>query len=71
MAKNGNAIASIAATDDKEWEDMKKQITEMLQVFGSLLFLPFILLVAVAFGIRAGVIACAEKTLQMVKAWEK
>ena len=65
MPKNGTqAIAT-----DPEWEDLKKQINEVVRLFGGLLFMPVIILVGVGYGIRAGVIAGFEKTLEMLKHW--
>lgn len=64
-AKNG----TVQAAQDQEWEDLKKQITEIVRLFGGLLFTPVIILVGAAYGIRAGVIAGVEKTLEMLKSW--
>jgi hypothetical protein len=63
---NGKAQA---AAVDQEWEELKRQITDITKVFGFLLFIPVILLLGLGYGIRAGVIAGAEKTLEMLKSW--
>lgn len=54
---------------NQEWETLKIQIAEVTNVFGAILFMPMILLVGIAYGIRAGVIAGTEKTLNMLKEW--
>jgi len=63
---NGKAQA---AAVDQEWEDLKRQITDITKVFGFLLFIPVILILGLGYGIRAGVIAGTEKTLVMLKSW--
>ncbi len=63
-----NGKAQIAAID-QEWEDLKRQTTDVTKVFGFLLFIPVILLLGLGYGIRAGVISGAEKTLEMLKSW--
>jgi hypothetical protein len=68
---NGKAIVQEATVEDKEWADFKRQLNEIIQVFGGLLFAPFIILVGIAFGIRAGLIAGTEKSLHMLKGWGK
>uniref|UniRef100_A0A6H1ZVJ5 Uncharacterized protein n=1 Tax=viral metagenome TaxID=1070528 RepID=A0A6H1ZVJ5_9ZZZZ len=58
-----------AAAIDKEWEEMKKQISSVTSLFGWLLFVPVMFLVGIAYGIKTGIIAGAEKTLELMKAW--
>ena len=53
----------------QQLEDLKKQIAEVLSVFGAILFMPMTILIGAAYGIRAGVIAGVEKTLEMLKSW--
>ncbi len=64
MARNNNAT-----TMDETQEARKKQVAEIIHLFGGLLFFPAFLLVGIAYGIRAGVIAGATKTLQIFQAW--
>ena len=56
---------------NQEWESLKTQIAEVTNVFGAILFMPMILLVGIAYGIRAGVIAGTEKALSMLKGWSE
>jgi hypothetical protein len=63
---NGKAQA---AAIDQEWEELKRQITDFTKVFGFLLFIPVILLLGLGYGIRAGIIVGAERTLEMLKSW--
>jgi len=58
-----------AAAIDKEWEEFKKQISSVTSLFGWLLFVPVMFLVGIAYGIKTGIIAGAEKTLELMKAW--
>jgi hypothetical protein len=70
MAKNGTAQATAAAaTEDREWEDLKKQIRETAFLLGGLLFTPFIFFLGAVYGVRAGIFAGLKKTLEMLKAW--
>jgi len=62
-------IGAPQTAGDQEWEDFKKQITEVVSVFGVILFTPVIILIGVGYGIRAGVIAGVEKTLEMLKSF--
>jgi len=55
---NGKAQA---AAIDQEWEDLKRQIADVIKVFGFLLFIPVILLLGIGYGIRAGVICGNRK----------
>jgi hypothetical protein len=63
---NGKAISK---SDEKEWMMYKAQVTEVVHVFGGLLFSPIILLVGIGYGLRAGIVVCLEKTLEMLKGW--
>ena len=63
MPRNGTAQA------EKEWKELKDQLTSVIRLFGSLLFTPVILLISLACGLRAGIIAGTEKALLMFKDW--
>uniref|UniRef100_A0A6H1ZU64 Uncharacterized protein n=1 Tax=viral metagenome TaxID=1070528 RepID=A0A6H1ZU64_9ZZZZ len=64
--KNGVA----RAIEDKEWEEMKKQLTSVIRLFSGLLFVPTAgLLVAVGYGAKAGLIAMVEKLLEIMRYW--
>ncbi len=63
---NGKAQIAI---EDEMWGEFKGQIAEFVKVFGSLLFLPVILLVGLGYGLRAGFIAGAEKGLSLFRGW--
>jgi hypothetical protein len=66
MAKTNTA----EETTDREWEEFKRQVRSVTIVLGSLLFAPVIILIGVGYGIRAGLIAGTEKTLELLKGWE-
>jgi len=61
--------AQAAAIEDQDMSDLKKQINDILRVFGSILFFLPIVFVGTCYGIRAGIIAGTEKTLQLLKSW--
>ena len=65
MAKNGVT----QAIQDKEWEDLKKQVNSVIRLFGGLLFTPVILAIGFSYGIRAGMLAGMEKVLEMLRVW--
>ncbi len=65
----GNGKTQAATIEDRDLSDLKKQINDILRVFGALLFFLPIVFVGTAYGIRAGVIAGVEKTLQLLKSW--
>jgi hypothetical protein len=73
IMSNGKAqtIEGAAAAEDKQWEDLKKQIREIVTLFGGLVFAPVIILVGICYGIRAGLIVGTEKTLHLLKGWGK
>lgn len=66
---NGKAVAQAAAQKEEtqQWEDFKRQVAETTGVFGFLIFIPAIIVIGAAYGIRAGVIAGTAKTLSMFK----
>ena len=61
--KNGTTRAAT----DREWEDMRKQVTEIVRVLGVLIFFPCIMFIGICFGLRSGLIATFEKTLELFK----
>ena len=65
MAKNGVT----QAIQDKEWEDLKKQVNSVIRLFGGLLFTPVILAIGFSYGIWAGMLAGTEKFLEMLRVW--
>ena len=67
MPRNG----SVQAIEKKEWQELKDQLESVIRLFGSLLFTPVILLISLAYGLRAGIIAGTEKALSMFKEWEE
>jgi hypothetical protein len=86
MAKNGTTQAataerslrassaetsSMAANEDKQWEDLKKQVRETTHLFGGLIFTPCVFFLGVCYGIRAGIIAGLKKTLELFKALDR
>ena len=63
------AQAKDTTADQIEWETFKSQIETMLKAFGTLLFLPFILLAAMAVGLREGIVAGAKASLSALERW--
>jgi hypothetical protein len=61
----------VKSEQTKEFTDFMDKVAEETRVFGSLLFLPLIILVGIAYGARAGIIAGADKTLLMFREWGK
>ncbi|HOD97835.1 MAG TPA: hypothetical protein PLT63_03575 [Syntrophales bacterium] len=55
--------------DQLEWDQFKSQIETMLKAFGTLLFLPLILLAAMAVGLREGIVAGAKASLSAIERW--
>jgi len=74
MASRNGAVdkdfkAELAAKE-KEWEDLKKQLTSVIRLFGGLLFVLTVgLLVAVGYGAKAGLIDMVEKLLEIMRYW--
>jgi len=74
MASKNGAVdkdfkAELAARE-KEWEELKKQLTSVIRIFGGLLFVPTVgLLVAVGYGAKAGLLAMVEKLLEIMRYW--
>ena len=62
-------MANGKAVSEKEWKELKAQLSDVIRLFGGLLFFPVILLVAIGYGIRAGIIVGTEKFLEMLEAW--
>ena len=62
-------MANGKAVSEREWKELKGQLEEVIRLFGGLLFLPVILIVGIGHGIRAGIIAGTEKTLDLLKGW--
>ena len=74
MAKNGTtqaATASMAANEDKQWEDLKTQFRKTTSLFGGLIFTPFIFFLGITYGIRAGIVVSLKKTLELLNAWDR
>ena len=65
MPRNGTA----QAIEKKEWQELKDQFESVIRLFGSLLFLPVIVLIGFLYGLRVGIIAGAEKALIMFRKW--
>ena len=55
------------AIEKKEWQELKDQLESVIRLFGSMLFTPVILLISLACGLRAGIIAGTEKALEMFR----
>ena len=55
--------------DQLEWDAFKQQVETMLKAFGTLLFLPLILLAALAVGLREGIVAGAKASLSAMERW--
>ncbi len=53
----------------KEWSEFMAKVAEANKVLGSLIFIPVILIVGIAYGLRAGIIAGSDKALAMFREW--
>ena len=56
-----------AAIDEKAWDDMKRSLSEIISAFGAVLVLPALIAIGFFFGIQAGFIRGAEKTIELFK----
>lgn len=61
--------AARTTEDQIEWDQFKSQVETMLKAFGTLLFLPLILLAALAVGMREGIVAGAKAALGAMERW--
>lgn len=66
-AKNGTSQPIIK---DEEWDNLRKRLRSVIMIGGGLLFFPLVLLLGIAYGIKAGLLVTVEETLSMLKAWE-
>jgi hypothetical protein len=64
MAEKSNGKTSKA-----EWTMFVGQLNEVILVFGSILFMPVILIVGIGYGLRAGILAGVQKSLDLFKEW--
>ena len=55
------------AIDKKAWNDMKRTLSEIIAAFGAVLILPALIVIGAFFGVQAGFIRGAEKTLELFK----
>lgn len=62
-------MANGKATTEREWKELKSQLSDVIRLFGGLLFFPVILIIGIGYGIRAGLIVALEKTLEMMRSW--
>ena len=49
------------------WDDAKRTLSEIIAAFGAVLILPALIVIGAFFGVRSGVIAGLEKTLELFK----
>uniref|UniRef100_A0A6M3KS95 Uncharacterized protein n=1 Tax=viral metagenome TaxID=1070528 RepID=A0A6M3KS95_9ZZZZ len=64
-----NGKTAVIEKTDKDWEILKGQLQEVCNLLGVIMFFVPILLLGVCYGVRAGLIAMFEKTLEMLKQW--
>jgi len=64
-----NGKAQAAAIDDQAFDDLKKQIRETANLFGGLIFFPFLLFIGCSYGLRAGIVVSLRKTLELLRAY--
>jgi hypothetical protein len=67
MAKNGTT-PPIPATD-KDWEEFLEEAHNVIRMFGILLFVPVIVILAVGYALKAAVKVFLEKSLEMFNHW--
>lgn len=70
MANGKVKESTVQQVQDIQWEEFKKQITSIIYTFGAILFTPIIILVALGYGLKAGILVTVEKTLALLKGWE-
>jgi len=49
------------------WDDAKRTLSEIIAAFGAVLILPALIVIGAFFGVQAGFIRGAEKTLELFK----
>jgi hypothetical protein len=49
------------------WDDAKRTLSEIIAAFGAVLILPALIVIGAFFGVQAGFIRGAEKTIELFK----
>lgn len=63
--------AELNKEEEDRWDALANRITEVIYMFGSLIFFLPLLFIGIGYGVRAGLIAGGTKTLDIFKSWEK
>ena len=64
---NGKAQVIEAVAENQDWKDFTQNFWEILAKCGAVIALPILMIIGLFYGLHAGVIAGAEKTLILFK----
>lgn len=65
---NGNGLVTTA--EQLAFEEFRERFWKVIGLFGSILSLPIVVAIALAHGVRAGIVVMLRKTLSMLESWE-
>ena len=61
------ANGKTAAIEEQAWDEAKRTLSEIIAAFGVVLILPALVIIGAFFGIQAGFIRGAEKTIELFR----
>ena len=61
------ASGKAAIVEQAAWDDAKRTLSEIIAAFGAVLILPALVIIGAFFGIQAGFIRGAEKTIELFR----